>query len=363
MKPKLVWWAIVGAVAVALGLAARRLSIPGAWFVATMIVAVVAGLLRPGHPRVSKPFLMGAQAIIGTMLGISIRPDVFPHLLPHLPEIIGVIVFTIAISLTAGMILPRISSLSRETAAMGSLPGGASAMIALSIGTKADTGIVALMQYLRLVLVVLTASLVARFLAHHAPAASGFFPGQSSASPHAWYDYALMPIVIVGGVWGGRLIRLPTANLLGPMFIGLVISVFHLFRPVLPMWVPPFAYIIMGFYVGLLFDRQSLVKAGRLLPLLIINALVLIALCACAGLAFSWLIGAAPLSGYLATSPGGGDTISIIAFGCGADVSLIFSVQIFRAVVILFTGPYLARAILHISREQSAHESMDNELT
>jgi uncharacterized protein len=362
MKSKLFWWAIVGAVAAGLGLGARTLSIPGAWFVATMMVAVVAGLVRPDHPRVGKPVLMGAQAIIGTMLGISIRPGVFPHLLVHLPAIIGVIVFTIAISLTTGMILPRISSISRETAAMGSLPGGASAMIALSIGTKADTKIVALMQYLRLILVVLTASLVAKFLAHHAVAASGLFPGQSSVT-HIWYDYALMPFVIIGGVLGGRIIRLPTATLLGPMFLGLVISGFHLFRPVLPMWVPPLAYVTMGFYVGLLFDRKSLAHAGRLLPLLIINALVLIALCACAGLVFSWLIGTYPLSGYLATSPGGGDTISIIAFGCGADVSLIFSVQIFRAVVILFTGPYLARAILHISRNKSVRESIDNDLT
>ena len=48
---------------------------------------------------------------------------------------------------------------------------------------------------------------------------------------------------------------------------------------------------------------------------------------------------------------------------CGADVSLIFSVQIFRAVVILFTGPYLAKSILHINRKQLVHDSSDNDLT
>jgi membrane AbrB-like protein len=339
------------------------LSIPGGWFVAAMVVAVVAGLVRPDHPRVNKPFLMAAQAIIGTMLGTAIRPDVFPHLLLHLPVIVGIIAFTIAISLAAGAVLPRIGPIGRETAAMGSLPGGASAMIALSIGTKADTKIVALMQYMRLVAVVLTASIVARLLAHHAPGASSPFPGQSAGALHTWHDYVLMPLVAVVGVLAGRLVRLPTANLLGPMFLGLVISVFHLFRPVWPKWIPPLTYVVMGFYVGLLFDRQSLRQAGRLLPLLITNIAALIGLCAFGGMVFSRLMGASPLSGYLATSPGGGDTISIIAFGCGADVSLIFTVQIFRAVVIMFTGPFLAKALLHISSKPTLHGSNGDDLS
>ena len=363
MKSNILWWATIGTLAIGLGLSAQALAIPGAWFVSAMIVAVVSGLVIPGHPRVNKPFLMGAQAVIGTMLGINIRPDVFPLLLLHLPVIIGVIAFTIGISLAAGLVLPRISSLSRETAAMGSLPGGASAMIALSIGTRADTRIVALMQYLRLVAVVLMASVVAKLLAHHAPGVSAHFPGQSVVSLHRWHDYVLMPLVVVVGVLAGRLIRLPTASLLGPMLLGLVISAFHLFRPVWPVWVPPLTYVVMGFYVGLLFDRQSLGQAGRLLPLLIANILVLIGLCALRRFGFSGFIGASPLSGYLATSPGGGDTISIIAFGCGADVSLIFTVQIFRALVIMFTGPYLAGALLRINRKSSEHGSNDNELT
>jgi len=363
MQFKLLWWAMVSSLAAGLGFLAKSLAIPGAWFVATMIVAVIAGLLRPQHPRVSKPILMGAQAMIGTMLGINIRPEIFPQLMLHLPLIVGVIVFTITISLIAGIVLPRISSLSRETAAMGSLPGGASAMIAMSIGTKADTKIVALMQYMRLVMVVLMSSLVAKFMVRHAQQASGISLTHSSVVLHNWYDYALMPLVAVIGVLAGRLIRLPTSNLLGPLLLGLVISVFHLFHPVWPLWVPPLVYIVMGLYVGLLFDRQSLRQAGRLLPLLISNILVLIALCAGAGLLFAKLIHTSPLSGYLATSPGGGDTIAIIAFGCGADVSLIFSVQIFRAVVIMFTGPVLARAILHISRKQELPDSHNTDLT
>lgn len=345
---KLIFWVVIGFAAVGLGFCAQKLAIPGSWFLAAMIIAVIAGLIQTDHPRVNKQFLVCAQAVIGTMLGISTRPEIFSFLLVHLPLVIGIIVLTIVISIGAGMVLPKISSLNRETACMGSLPGGASAMVALSIDSKADTRIVALMQFLRLIIVILMASFVAKLLVHHSSSTALSNIVRSSPAIHTWYDYLLTPLIAVAGVFIGKLVRLPTANLLGPMILGLVVTSFHVFNPIWPVWAVSLVYIIMGLYVGLLFDRQAIVHAGRLLPLIIFNILFLIGSCALIGLFFSHLIGATPLTGYLATSPGGGDTISIIAFGCGADVSLIFAIQIFRGLAIMITGPYLSKAVLRL---------------
>ncbi|MGD0279608.1 MAG: AbrB family transcriptional regulator [Smithella sp.] len=362
MKQKIIWWMVLGALAAVLGYGVQLLAIPGGWFAAAMLVAVVAGLVRPSHPRITSPVLMGVQAVIGTMLGINIRPGVIPVLLFHLPAIIGVVAVTIGVSIAAGVVISRISSISRETATLGTMPGGAGAMIAISLGTEADTKIVALMQYLRLILVVMSAVLVASFLVHytghtgHTPGASLAIPAQSPVSSHSLIDIFLTFFMAVLGVWGGRLIRLPTANLLGPMLLGLGVSYFHLFHPVMPVWAPPLAYILMGFYVGLLFDRKSLIQARQLLPLLVANTLVLIIVCALTGFAFAGFSGASLLSGYLATSPGGGDSIAIIALGSGADLSLVFSVQIIRLLVIVFTGSFMTRAVLHITRKKGERQ-------
>jgi len=327
--------------------------------VAAMIVAIIAGLVRPNHPRISDPVLVAVQAVIGTMLGITIRSDALPILLLHFPVIIGVTGATIGTGLIAGVVLPRISSLNRETATMGTLPGGASAMILMSVGTKADTKMVALMQYLRLVLVVMSAALVASFLIHQTPGVSQSLPVQSSAFPHSFVDFLLTPVVAILGVWIGRLIHLPTSNLLGPMLLGLLISTLNLFHLVWPIWIPWIAYVLMGFYVGLLFDRESLIQTKRLLPLLIANSMVLITLCALISLIFDWSTGASLLSGYLATSPGGGDSIAIIALGSNADVLLVFSVQIFRLLIIVFTGPFLIKTILRLTRKPKKYRSTD----
>ncbi len=51
------------------------------------------------------------------------------------------------------------------------------------------------------------------------------------------------------------------------------------------------------------------------------------------------------MTAYLATSPGGLDTVAIIAAGTRADMSFIMALQTLRLFTILLTGPAMARAI------------------
>jgi membrane AbrB-like protein len=278
------------------------------------------------------------------LIGATIRPEALPALIQYFPAIVGVLVLTVVFSILAGMVLAKIGPLSRETATLGTLPGGASAMTVLSVETGADTAVVALMQYLRLLLVVGTSVTVASFLAPHGSAAHPS-TGLGLVVPDVFTLVATPGLAIAGAVLG-RLVRLPTPALLGPMLLCLTASALGWVHPLWFPGVAQAAYIILGLYVGQLFDRRSLIQARRLLPLLLANIFVLLVFCALVGLGFAALLGTSPLTGYLATSPGGGDTIAIIALGSGADLSLVFTVQMFRALSILFSGPFLVRAIL-----------------
>jgi membrane AbrB-like protein len=75
------------------------------------------------------------------------------------------IVIVVVAAGTASWLLARYSPISAATAAWGSSPGASVTMIALSAEFGADPRVVAFMQYLRVTLVVLTASSVAH-LAH-----------------------------------------------------------------------------------------------------------------------------------------------------------------------------------------------------
>ena len=261
---RVAWWVLLVTLAALLGWGAQTLGIPGGWFVAAVVVGLGAGLVRPRAPRVARPVLAVPQAVVGVLVGASIRPEALPDLIRFFPAILGVLVITVAFSTVAGIVLARFGPLSRETATLGTLPGGASAMTVLSVEAGADTAVVALMQYLRLVLVVGTSAAVAAFLAPHGA------PGHAStglgfAVPDG-FTLVLTPALAVVGVVLGRLVRLPTAALLGPMILCLTVSALGWAHPVWFPGVAQAAYIILGLYVGQLFDRASLVQARKLLP-------------------------------------------------------------------------------------------------
>jgi membrane AbrB-like protein len=100
------------------------------------------------------------------------------------------------------------------------------------------------------------------------------------------------------------------------------------FAVVLPCWLVAGAYAGVGWYVGLAFTREVVRYALRSLPILAGSTLLLIVLCAAVGESLRGLIHADPLTAYLATSPGGLDSVAIIALGSGANVPLVLAIQL-----------------------------------
>ncbi len=73
--------------------------------------------------------------------------------------------------------------------------------------------------------------------------------------------------------------------------------------------------------------------------------MTLIALCA----ALAWLphvtVGTDPLTAYLATSPGGADSVAIIAASSNVDLPFVMAMQTARFILVMLVGPILARTV------------------
>ncbi len=70
-----------------------------------------------------------------------------------------------------------------------------------------------------------------------------------------------------------------------------------------------------------------------------------VALCALAGVLLHVLVHVDPLTAYLATTPGGLDSVSIIALGSGSNVPLILAIETLRLFAVVASGPPLAKLI------------------
>ena len=114
----------------------------------------------------------------------------------------------------------------------------------------------------------------------------------------------------------------------------------------LPQWLLAVSYALIGWSIGLNFTRPILRHAARALPQIIGSIIALIAFCGGLGLLISHLLGIDPLTAYLATSPGGMDSVAIIAAAAqNVDISFVMALQSARFLVVLLIGPSVARLV------------------
>jgi uncharacterized protein len=128
--------------------------------------------------------------------------------------------------------------------------------------------------------------------------------------------------------------------------LGIVLTHFGLMTIELPEWLLAGSYALVGWNIGLRFTRPLLIHAARALPRVLGGALALIAMC---GVVAAFLVVAAgvdPLTAYLATSPGGADSVAIIAASSNVDVSFVMAMQTVRLIAVLFLGPSITKFIV-----------------
>jgi len=313
--------------------------VPAAFLLGALGAAmVVAG--RGGVVKLPDWIFALAQAVVGCLIARSFTPALFVAVGQHFLLFAGVTFSVLLVATALGLVLARLRVLPGSTALWGAFPGAATVMVLLSGSFGGDMRLVAVMQYLRVVVVAVTASLVARLFglggggAHHA----------AWLAPVAWPSFAAcVAIIVFSGLVGPRLKRVPAAPLLLPMVLATVLQDVGWIRVDLPQPLLVASYLVVGWAVGLRFTRESFREAGHALPKMLAGIVALVA--ACAGI--GWLVMRVGhvdmLTAYFATSPGGADSIAIIAAGTSVDVAFVMATQMSRFAAVLLLGPALAK--------------------
>jgi hypothetical protein len=279
--------------------------------------------------------------MVGCLMGQALTADIVRSFAGDWPLFIGVVMVIILISGLLGWMISRLKVLPGTTAIWGVAPGAASAMMIMSGEFGADARLVALMQYLRVMCVAGLASVVAWLwvgpVGAGAHGISWWFP----ALPLKDVTATLVLAAVAGGL--GIALRFPAGALFLPLFASALAGGLGLVTIVQPPWLLALSYAFLGWSVGLSFTRDIMAHARRALPQILLSILILIA--ACGGLAYVLVrfAGIDPLTAYLATSPGGMDTIAIIGAASKADLSFIMALQTARFIIVLILGPPLAR--------------------
>jgi membrane AbrB-like protein len=327
---------------VALAALLEIVGLPAALLLGPMI-AGIALAANGGSIRAPRLPVLAAQAVVGCLVARAITGDIVLAFLKDWPLLLGVVLAIIATGSLLGWTIARFEVLPGTTAVWGTAPGAASAMMVLAGAFGADARLVAFMQYVRVVCVAGLASVVARIWI--GPAAATALPHVVWFSAVPWPDLAATLAVAGVGVAAGVWLKLPAGPLLIPMLLGALVEGSGIAHLALPPWLLAVGYAFLGWSVGLGFTRAILAHARRALPQVLLATLAIVVVSGGLALVLVGVAGIDPLTAYLATSPGGMDTVAIIAASSAADVSFVMALQTVRFVIVLFAGPPLARFI------------------
>jgi membrane AbrB-like protein len=339
--PTALRWGVLLAASLVCIVPLELLHIPAALLLGAMAAGIGVAVLEGGVAVPQWPYVF-AQGLIGCLVARSIGPAILGTMVERWPVFLAGVSSVLIISTLLGALLARWKVLPGTTAVWGSAPGAATVMVLMSEGFGGDPRLVAYMQFLRVMMVALVASIVARLWVGTGAAVHAgvdWFPALAGAP--LWETMALAG---VGAIVGAKS-RIPAGPLLIPLFVGIALSSTHHLTITLPPWLMAGCYAVIGWAIGLRFTREIVLYAAHALPKIALSTFTLIVLCA--GLA--WIlhatVGTDPLTAYLATSPGGADSVAIIAASSQVDLPFVMAMQVARFMLVLIAGPTVAKIV------------------
>src|SRR3954452_1657397 len=331
------------AVTAAAGWGADRIGVPSSYLFAAILVGIVFAMAVPGGLELPRWVFPAGQAVAGVAVGTYLHTSTLTGLGARWVPVVLVSAATLAITIAAGVLLARAPPVDSAQASLGMVAGGASGIVAMADDLGADDRLVAFMQYLRLAVVVLFTPIIVAIA----------FPGGSSGGGTAHEqvlgtagDWALTTVVATAGALLAPLLRLPAGAFLGPTLLAAILTLTGVIDVAVPPLLREAAFAVIGLYIGLRFERETLRQIGRLVGPVLISIVALIAGC----FALAWVLketaGVSLLDAYLATTPGGLYAVLPLAFGSGADATFVLAVQGLRVLVMVLAAPAVVRLLL-----------------
>lgn len=336
---RLARWGTVSACVAGASVVLSRAGAPSPVLFGAFVAAIGFALISRTALHVPAGLSISAQAVIGVAVGTYLQRSTLAAVSAKWASVVPTCIATLAVSILAGFILAKVAPVDRATSSFGMIAGGAAGIISISRELGADERMVAVLQYLRLLIIVALTPLIATTMF----GAAGLNTRAGAGGGLTAVGFAAL--CASSGVALGRLLRLPAGDLLGPLIVAAVYSIG--FGSGSETSVPPLvqdcAFAIIGLQVGLRFTVANLREARVLLPaaITIIGAMILIS--AGLGAVLAYFAHVTQLDGYLATTPGGFSAVVAFTLGTNANFAFVLSVQVLRTLIMLVAAPPLAR--------------------
>ncbi|MEY5028665.1 MAG: hypothetical protein RLZ63_980 [Pseudomonadota bacterium] len=338
-----VQWGLLGLSSALLAALLLTWHVPAAVLLACML-AGLAWALRGTTLSVPRPLFALGQGLMGCLMGHSLQSQYLGSVVQRWPVFLGAAAVLIVVSTLLGGWLMRRQIMPGTTALWGMTPGAATAMVLMAEDYGADARLVAFMQYTRVLIVTLVSALVTRAVL--GPSSQG------TSSLSLWTGASISglgvtALLVLCSLFLAPRLALPGGALVLPLVGTVLLQATWGLEPSLPPALMGLAYAVLGWSVGLRFNHAILAHALRTLPQVLLCIVLLMGVGLLMAAALVWGAGIDPLSAFLATCPGGADSMAVIAATSNVDTGFVMAMQLARFLIVLVLGPWLSQSLVH----------------
>lgn len=314
--------------ALLVALLAARAGLPLPWMLGPL-AAAAAVALAGGDPVAPPPLRRCGQVVVGTVIGLTVTPSVVSLVVMWLPWMAVAIAVSVLSSALLGVLFAAVTRLDGRTAYFALLPGGLAEMASIAARAGARAEVVAVVQTLRVGLIVCVLPWLVFLFASA--------DGAVAPAARAPWDPLLLPVVLgigVAGAWLFRLLRFDNPWMFGSLLAVAVAAGGGLIDTSVPEPLYRAGQFLIGFTVGAQFRRDRLARLPRVAAWAVAFIAAMELVMAAVALLMAWAGGLPLVTAVLATAVGGTAEMTITAAAAGADVALVVAFHVLRTAVV-----------------------------
>lgn len=309
--------------------------LPLAWMIGSMLFTSAAAMAAL-PVRVPRPLRSTMITVLGIMLGSGFTPAIVAQMGSWTLSLSGLLLYIAAATVAGLLYLRRVAGYDPVTAYFTATPGGLNEMVMVGTAMGGDDRAISLVHALRVMLVVMVIPFWFQALGYYAPGQRRPLGPDLLAVPPQ--DLLLLASCAIGYPIA-RALRIPAAQIVGPMLVSAAIHLAGLTEGKPPGALVAAAQVVVGASLGSRFAGVRLHEIGR-------GALVALggtALMLGLAVGFGWVLNAATGFGMagliLAFAPGGLAEMSLIALALGVDVAFVSTHHVVRILLIVTLAP------------------------
>ncbi|WP_010531428.1 AbrB family transcriptional regulator [Lentibacillus jeotgali] len=318
-------------------------NIPLPWLIGPLVAVAAWRITTQRELYWPFTFRKIAMVLLGYLIGTSFTQDTLVEMGNHVPSMILITALTATFSLMLGFIFSKLTGLDLSSCMIGIIPGGLSQIMVLLDEIKGlNSTIIMFLQSMRVMVIVIVVPIVTVYIFGGESGAELSGMGTSSVT---WadmpcYAFPLYPMLMTAGAWLFARLRIPTALLLGPMVLTIVMTFAGLPTPELPVAFINLAQVFIGVHIGLQMQPRDLPDWKRITGYTVATIAVLVFFGLVIGYGLAMLYDLPFPTALLSTAPGGMVEMGLTAVAVGGDVSVVTSYQLFRLLIIMLFVPF-----------------------